>query len=210
MPTNPEVGAIISIGDELAIGQSLDTNSRWLSTRLTDFGVTVAEHVTVPDDVEAITSTLRRLSGRCGVLIVTGGLGPTGDDLTREALAEFTGEPLVEDEDSLATIRRWFERSQREMPAQNRVQALRPRSSSHLLNEFGTAPGIHVVSGSTSLFCLPGPPSEMQPMFDAFVAPALSRATTRSVRTAIFQTVGLGESDVAQRLGELLTQLGRF
>ena len=204
MTTPAERAAIISIGDELTVGQSLDTNSRWLSGRLTSLGLSVVEHATVPDDLERIVATMRRLAESCHTLIVTGGLGPTADDLTREALSEVLGEPLVEDENSLAAIRRWFSISDRAMPERNRVQALRPTSGVHLPNPNGTAPGIRVVVGGATVHCLPGPPSEMHPMFEASVAPLIIPPGGRTIRTRVIQTAGLGESDVAQRLGPLM------
>ncbi len=206
MARNEDLGAIVSIGDELVIGQSLDTNSRWLSERLTDHGITISEHVTVPDELGAIVSTLRRLVDRSGVVIATGGLGPTADDLTREAISVLVHEPLIEDQESLSLIRGWFSRSNRAMPEQNRVQALRPSSGIHIQNDNGTAPGMHVVVGGANLFCLPGPPSEMKPMFEEYVGARLTRSRERVVRTAIFQTMGLGESEIAQRLGSLMAR----
>lgn len=205
-PSPAERAAIISIGDELTIGQSLDTNSKWLSERLTSIGLSVIEHATVPDDLDLLISTIRRLAGACGTVILTGGLGPTADDLTRDALAALLNEPLVEDPDSLAAIERWFTRSNRVMPERNRVQALRPATGTHLPNPNGTAPGIRVLCGSATLHCLPGPPSEMRPMFEGHVRPRLTPPAGRLIRTRVLQTAGLGESDVAQRLGDLMNR----
>lgn len=201
-----ERAAIISIGDELIIGQSLDTNSKWLSERLTSIGLTVMEHATVPDDLDLLVRTIRRLADACDTVILTGGLGPTADDLTRDALAAFLNEPLIEDAASLAAIERWFARSSRVMPERNRVQALRPATGAHLPNPNGTAPGIRVARGSATLHCLPGPPSEMRPMFEGHVRPCLKPPAGRLIRTRVLQTAGLGESDVAQRLGDLMNR----
>lgn len=204
MRARDELAAIVSIGDEFAIGQSLDTNSKWLSERLTEMGLAVVEHVTVPDDLERIVGTLRRLAGSCGTVVITGGLGPTDDDLTREAMARLAGEPLVEDADALRAIEGWFTRSNREMPPQNRVQALRPRSARMIGNEQGTAPGLHARIGETDIFAMPGPPAEMRPMFEGDVRGRLRRPAGRVVRTRVLHTLGLGESEVAQRLGDLM------
>src|SRR5690606_32244579 len=107
MRSKGECAAVVSIGDELVIGQSLDTNSMWLSRRLTEAGFAVAEHATAPDDLNAIAATLRRLCASCGVVIISGGLGPTADDLTREAIAAVMGERLIEDQQSLTQIEQW-------------------------------------------------------------------------------------------------------
>lgn len=206
MTSRDERSAIVSIGDELAIGQSLNTNSKWLSERLTEAGYAVVEHVTVPDDLGLLVGTLQRLCGACGTVLVSGGLGPTADDLTRDALAAVLGEALVEDAASLRAIETWFLKSNRTMPAQNRVQALRPPSGVHIANANGTAPGIHVTVQGTAVYCLPGPPSEMRPMFGQYLQPRLAPPGGRVIRTRIFQTLGMGESEVAQRLGALMAR----
>jgi nicotinamide-nucleotide amidase len=139
--------AILSIGDELTLGQSLDTNSRWLADRLMGMGITTVEHATVPDDQAVIAATLFRLMNRADVVVSTGGLGPTADDLTRQSLAGALGQPLVEDAEALGQIEAYFASRSREMPAINRVQALRPESARTLHNPHGTAPGLHAWAG---------------------------------------------------------------
>jgi nicotinamide-nucleotide amidase len=193
---------IISVGDELVLGQTLDTNSRWLSAALLDRGVVVRRHVTVADDAAAIAAELRLAAGHCELLIVTGGLGPTADDLTRHGLAEALGAALVTDEAALEQIRARFAALGRPMPKTNESQALRPATAAVLANDHGTAPGLHAAIGAADVFCLPGPPREMQPMFDRFVAPAIN--TDRVVITRLVRTVGIGESVVAERLGPLM------
>src|SRR5690606_25796128 len=125
------------------------------------------EHVTLPDDRAATAAALRRLSERVDLIVSTGGLGPTADDLTRAALADALGEPLVEDAAALEKIHAWFAGRGRAMPELNRVQALRPATASILPNEHGTAPGLRAaIGGRCEVFCLPGPPSEMMPMWE--------------------------------------------
>ena len=196
--------ALLSIGDELTLGQGLDTNSQWLSQRLVELGILCVEHATVADDLSAIQGAILRLAGRADVVISTGGLGPTADDLTREALARAIGESLVEDPAALGGLRRWFAGRARPMPEANRMQALRPVSATMLANEFGTAPGLGATVGGKEIFCLPGPPREMRPMFDSQVRPRLRPA--REVRTRALHTFGLGESEVAERLGDLMAR----
>ena len=145
-PVNPEWNApmraeIIAIGSELTSGQSLDTNSQWLSQQLSALGITVAFHTTLGDVMADHLAAFRIASDRADLVVMTGGLGPTQDDLTREALAEVAGVPLVEDPDSLAAIAAMFARRNRVMSDRNRVQALFPKGAEPLSNPVGTAPG---------------------------------------------------------------------
>lgn len=206
--------AVLSVGDELVLGQALDTNSQWLSQRLLELGVFPQEHATVADDEAAIVDAILRLArGRSAdsgadLVVITGGLGPTADDLTRTALAAALGERLVEDPAALAQIRRWFDGRGRPMPEINRVQAQRPMTAESLPNEHGTAPGLaaRLTIVPCDVFCLPGPPREMKPMFDAHVVPRLRLPTDRVIVTRSIATFGLGESEVAERLGDLMTR----
>ncbi len=157
--------AIISQGDEIVLGQTLDTNSKWLADQLLARGIKPVEQVSVPDDVPAITGAFRRLAASVDLILCTGGLGPTADDLTREALAAAEGDTLVEDEAAVAQIERWFKDRGRPMPAINRVQAMRPRSATMIQNHHGTAPGIRAKVDRDDVFCMPGPPRELFPMF---------------------------------------------
>ena len=195
---------ILSIGDELVRGESVDTNSAWLSARLIARGVSVVEHRTVADDAGAIADALRDAAAACDLVVTTGGLGPTADDLTRESLARATEDELVEDADALAAIGARYAARGLRMPAPNRVQALRPSRARMLANPHGTAPGLFVGTDECDVFCLPGPPREMRPMFEAQVGPALRPPSGRVVRTRVLRTVGIGESDAAERLDELM------
>ncbi len=200
--------AILSIGDELAIGQSLDTNSRWIAERLTSRGITVCEHATIGDRLDDHARALRRLAGEVDLIVSSGGLGPTADDLTREALAAAMGEPLEEDAAALGGIRRLLEARGRTMTDLQRLQARRPRSGRCLENANGTAPGlaatVRLGGRACDVFCLPGPPDEMKPMFARFVEPSLRPAPGRVVKTRVLHTLGLAESEVARRLGPLM------
>lgn len=196
--------AIISVGDEFTLGQKLDTNSQCLSQRLTSLGVRVREHLTVDDDEDAQVHALTRLAARADLIITTGGLGPTLDDLTRAALARASDDTLIEDAEALRDIRAWYASRQRVMPEVNRVQALRPSRAVMLANPFGTAPGLRARVASADVFCLPGPPREMMPMFESFVVSALRADPARTVITRVLQSVGLGESAIAMRFGDLM------
>jgi len=204
--------AILSIGDELTLGQNLDTNSQWLAQRLVAMGVIPIEHATVADDMPSTRDAIVRLAAAADVVIATGGLGPTADDLTRNALAAAMDQPLAEDAEALEHLRSLY--SGREMPTINRVQAMRPMGGRILANPVGSAPGLHgavragdpAVGREVDVFCLPGPPREMRPMFEASVAPALRPDPEQVVRVRALHTVGLGESDVATRLGNLMSR----
>jgi len=201
--------AILSVGDELVLGQIEDTNASWLSRALQSIGRTTGERRTVGDDRAALTGALRTLASTHAAVIVTGGLGPTLDDLTREALLDVVspGGALVEDEAGVEHLRGWFEKRGRPMPASNLRQAMRPPTARLLPNPNGTAPGIAARATfdahACEIFCLPGPPNEMKPMFDACVAPIV-RDDAQVVATAALHSIGLGESTLAERLGELM------
>lgn len=200
---------VISVGDELILGQTLDTNAKWVSEQLVSAGVVPVERATVPDDLRAQAGVFARLARVCDLLICTGGLGPTADDLTRAALGEAMGEELVSDGAALREISEWFASRSRTMPAMNAVQALRPRSARCLQNANGTAPGLYASMPrpdglSCDVFCLPGPPGEMRPMFIRDVLPAIRAEPGRLVRTRSVHTFGIGESALAERLGNLM------
>src|SRR5438552_2528691 len=129
---------IISIGSEITSGQNLDTNSQWLSRRLAEIGIPVVYHTTVADDLDANIDAFRTASRRTGLVLATGGLGPTQDDLTREALARAAGVELLLDEPSLAHVRAMFTKRGREMPERNSVQAMIPVGAEPIPNDCGT------------------------------------------------------------------------
>ncbi len=202
--------AILSIGDELTLGQQLDTNSQWLAQRLAEQSIITIEHRTVADDRGALSASIKDLAGRCDLLILTGGLGPTEDDLTREALADVAtpGRPLVTDEPALAHIVELFQKRHRVMPDMNRKQAQRPDTMRCLANPHGTAPGLAGAIGSCAVFALPGPPGEMQPMFIRQVLRSF-RSTdqaTQVVLTASVHEFGMGESVAAEKLGDRMAR----
>jgi nicotinamide-nucleotide amidase len=200
--------AILSIGDELTLGTSVDTNTAWLSRTLVGRAVRAIEHRTVEDHRDAICTTIRELTGQYDLLIVTGGLGPTDDDLTRFGLGDVIdpGEDLVLDEDTLEQVARWFRRRPGGMPESNRVQAMRPVSARFLPNRRGTAPGLAAEHDGCLIFALPGPPHEMKAMFEAAVEPALPDSGGNALVVRRVHSCGLGESQAAERLGDLTTR----
>jgi nicotinamide-nucleotide amidase len=200
--------AIVSIGDELVLGQNLDTNSKWLSDRLMQFGITSVEHVTVSDDLAQTAGAFARLATSADLIISTGGLGPTLDDLTRQALAQLLGEELILDHTALEALKARFEARGRKMSDVQKIQACRPASARMIPNAWGTAPGlratIKVSEKEADVFCLPGPPGEMKPMFETHVASSLRPDSSRRVVTRFVHLTGIGEGDAGVKLGDLM------
>ena len=198
---------IISVGTELTAGLTVDTNSAALSRRLTELGIVTIAHATIDDHVGRISSAITAAAGEADVVVVTGGLGPTADDLTRQALAEAMGVQLVLDEGSLEQIGRFFRRRGRPMNDTNRLQAMLPAGAQVLENPVGTAPGIFARLGEALVFVLPGVPAEMRRMADLHVAPRVADLAGEGgivVRTV--HCFGAGESDIASKLSDLMSR----
>lgn len=205
---------IIAIGDELTSGQRLDTNSRWISQQLGDIGVPVHFHTSVGDDLEKLVQAFRAAFDRSDYIFCTGGLGPTDDDLTREAIAAALGVQLQLDESSLEHIQSIFKKYQREMPERNRKQALLPLGSQPIPNPEGTAPGVMASferdgKPPSRLFALPGIPAELHQMWAGTVQPALlSGRPQQIIRHRVLKCFGTGESQLESMLPNLI-QRGR-
>lgn len=195
---------ILSIGDELIMGQIVDTNSAWISARLADLGMMTRYHKTVPDDTADVILALKEACGCAELVIVTGGLGPTDDDLTRHALAELLNRPLDLHPPSLERMRAFFKSLGREMPALNRVQAMIPRGVGVLPNDWGTAPGMKARIGNAQVFFFPGVPREMKGMLERDVLPHYRKNTGHAVAVAALHVFGAGESALAEMLGDLM------
>lgn len=199
--------AILSIGTELALGQTVNTNSAWLSRRLAELGICAKLHVTVPDELEPIRQELERACKLAEVVLVTGGLGPTADDLTRDALAALMGVGLERREEYVEQIRAFFASRGRSMHETNIVQAMFPVGSEPIENTCGTAPGIRAKWKDTLIFIMPGVPREMHVMYDRDVLPALAPLAGEGViLTRTLYCYGAGESDIGERIRDLMTR----
>ena len=197
---------IISIGTELTIGQTVDTNAAWLAQQLATLGISCDRHVTVADDRDATAAAIRdAASGGTDLVLVTGGLGPTADDLTRFALADVLGTELELHQQSLAQIAEFFRRRKRSMPETNQVQAMIPRTAEAIPNTCGTAPGMRARVNQADVYFMPGVPVEMRTMFDRDIRPRLAAAAGGAV---ILQhrvlTFGMPESQLGDALLDLM------
>ena len=200
---------LIMVGTELLLGEVVDTNATFLARNLADLGIDVFYKSTVGDNFERVSGVLLQALGRSDVMIISGGLGPTDDDLTREVVSQITGRPLVVDEGVLGDIEDWFAQrySHSAMPAHNRKQALFPSGSQIIPNPVGTAPGFCLEKDGKMIIALPGVPQELQAMFSASVAPALKQRNSGQVLvTRNLHFVGIGESSLEELLADLLSE----
>ena len=198
---------ILSIGDELVSGLTVNTNASWLSAQLTAIGIGTAAHVTVADALDGLVEAIAAAAGKAEFLLITGGLGPTEDDLTRQALATAMGDTLVEDAGALTDLEAWFASRGRVMAGSNRVQALRPTRASCIANSCGTAPGLVAVVGKTQVFVMPGVPREMREMFARSVLPLLKAVGGgRVTLVSKLNTFGMGESALGEKIADLMTR----
>jgi nicotinamide-nucleotide amidase len=207
---------ILSIGDELILGQTIDTNSAWLSQQLASVGCPVLSHISVADVQTIIERTIKESARKADMLLISGGIGPTADDLTRQALAAVMGQPLVLNEQWVQNLHQFFKARNRPMPEINKVQAMIPRTALMIENSAGTASGIHArlnfqdsatTSHSCEIFVMPGVPKEMKAMFQKYVLPRVALLTGGSViLSRTLHTFGLGESGIAEKLGDLMNR----
>jgi nicotinamide-nucleotide amidase len=197
--------SIISIGNELLSGQTIDTNAPYLKRKLLKCGIPTVSSFTVGDSEEAIVRALRLSAEEADFIIVTGGLGPTDDDLTRQAFADFLGDELVCDGEQLGKIEDYFKSRGYKMLENNKIQAMIPKSAEAIDNDRGTAPGILANYQGKILAALPGVPSEMKKMFKVSVLPLLKTSSGgQYIVTKRLKCFGTGESNIAEMLGGLM------
>ena len=199
---------VLAVGTELLLGQIPNTNAQTISQKLSEIGVDVMFHSVVGDNEARIADSISAGLSRCEVVLITGGIGPTHDDLTREAIASATGRPLERRADLEAHLREWFASLGRQMAEANLRQADQPTGAEAIPNPRGTAPGVFLEHEGGLIFAMPGVPAEMQGMMDDFVIPQLrSRLGSSVVYSRLLNVAGVPESDIAARLRPLVNDL---
>lgn len=196
---------LVAVGTELLLGQIANTNARWMSEHLAEIGADVAFHQTVGDNLARIVDSMRLAASRSDVVIVTGGLGPTQDDITRDALGVLLEAPMRRHDEIVDLLREKFRAfGSGEMPASNLRQADVPEGVRYIVPERGTAPGLvaEVPEGAT-VYCVPGVPTEMVEMMEGTVLPELRERTTATIVSRVLRCTGVGESRVAEQVADL-------
>jgi len=195
---------IIAVGTELLLGQILNTNAKFLSVELSKLGINVYYQTVVGDNGQRLKDALSLALKRADLLILTGGLGPTTDDLTKETVAKLLDLPLELHQESLTRIQEYFLRMHREMAPNNEKQAYVPKGCRVLPNEYGTAPGCIIEKENKVVIMLPGPPKEMEPMFKNYVYPYLRNKTNDVIYSKVLRVLGIGESALEQKIMDLI------
>lgn len=198
---------IIAVGTEILLGQIVDTNTRLVGQVLADLGIDVYCQTVVGDNEVRMRAAIDLAAKRSDLVILTGGLGPTKDDLTKQVVAAYLGKQLVEDEAAMLKIKRHFEISQRKMTANNRLQALYIEGSKPLANETGLAVGdFYQAEQGPDFMLLPGPPSELRPMLFKVALPLLKQAYRQDqiLSSRVLRFFGIGESQLASQLDDLI------
>jgi len=200
---------ILTIGTELLLGQIMDTNASWIAQRLAEAGIDLFCKTTVGDNTARIEAALRQALNRADVIITTGGLGPTEDDLTRDVVAAVLGRPLHLDPSVLAHIERRFAHRKIPMPENNRKQAMVPEGAEVLPNPNGTAPGLFLEDDGRCIACLPGVPAEMKPLLTEQVIPRIREAfgIRSRIVSRVLKTCGISESKVDQAIGDYFREM---
>jgi nicotinamide-nucleotide amidase len=197
---------IIAVGSELLLGQIVNTNARFLSQSLAEMGINVFYHTVVGDNSDRLKAAIEIAEGRSDLIIFTGGLGPTKDDLTKETIAKHLSKQLVFDQAALESITAYFERTNRIMTENNRKQALVLEGSHVLPNDHGMAPGMMLPLGEHVYMLLPGPPKEMEPMFFVYGRAALSTQmkTSEKIVSRVLRFFGIGEALLETEIEDLI------
>lgn len=195
---------IIGVGTELLLGDIVNTDAQYLAQELASMGIVIHYQEVVGDNPERMRACISNAVSRSDLVILTGGLGPTADDLTKEISCEVMGAELVLDEDILEGIRNYFTSKGIVMPESNAKQAYVPKGGTVFANRNGTAPGCAIEKDGKTVIMLPGPPRELKPMFENEVKPFLAEKTGGVILSKQVRTFGIGESDMAQRVEELL------
>jgi nicotinamide-nucleotide amidase len=195
---------IITIGDEILIGQIVDTNSAWMAQQLNELGIRVKQITSISDDKQHIIDALNEAQKRADIILITGGLGPTKDDITKHTLAEYFNAKLVLNEEALANVERIFARFNRPVTEVNRKQAEVPDNCTIIQNPQGTAPGMHFNINGKHIFCMPGVPFEMKAIMESSVLPYIkANFIGHTLIHENILTVGIGESFLATEIEDI-------
>ncbi|WP_456271480.1 competence/damage-inducible protein A [Bacillus sp. AK031] len=199
---------IIAVGSELLLGQIVNSNARFLSEQLAEMGINVFYHTVVGDNPDRLKGALEIAESRSQLIVFTGGLGPTKDDLTKETIARHLDTSLERDEEALTYIKDYFKRAQREMTPNNEKQAHVLKSSTVLKNEQGMAPGMFLSKDSRFYMLLPGPPSEMIPMFKKYGKPVIEKALGKkeTIASRVLRFFNIGEAQLETELMDLIDE----
>ncbi|HZJ58386.1 MAG TPA: competence/damage-inducible protein A [Clostridia bacterium] len=196
---------IIGIGTELLLGQIVNTDAQYISQKLSQLGINVFYHTVVGDNMERVKQALTIAAGRVDLIFTTGGLGPTMDDLTKEAIAEHLGLTLTVHQPTIDTLEEFFTRRGRAISQNNYKQAHFPEGAIILPNNHGTAPGAIVEHNDKVFIILPGPPGELQPMFEKHVIPYLEARSDEKIVSKVLKIYGIGESIMEEKIKDILT-----
>lgn len=197
---------IIAVGTELLLGNIVNSNARYLSEKLAELGIDVHYHITVGDNIGRLKDVIETSLHRSDMIITTGGLGPTDDDLTKEGVAEALGLKLIPHKQSMEKLEGHFKEANRQMPECNRKQGYIPERATVLKNDNGTAPGIMVEKDQKIIILLPGPPKEMMPMFENQVYAYLKAKSSFVIRSKTLRVVGVGESSIQELLQNIFDE----
>lgn len=195
---------ILAVGSELLLGQIANTNAQYISQRLSQLGINVYYHTVVGDNRKRMLEALKIASSRADIIITTGGLGPTLDDITKETVAEYLGLPLVLHQPSVDAIKEYFRSRNRICTQNNLKQAMFPEKAIVLKNSVGTAPGAIIEEDEKIYIILPGPPRELKPMFEKYVMPYLEGKSGEKIFSRVLRIYGMGESMVEEKVRDLL------
>ncbi|MCR1972439.1 competence/damage-inducible protein A [Clostridium cochlearium] len=195
---------IIAVGTEILLGDIVNTNAQFLSKKLAQMGISVYHQSVVGDNSDRLKEELNESFKRSDIVITTGGLGPTKDDLTKEIGAEYFNKEMILDEESLETIKNYFKKQGRKLSKNNEKQAYFPKGSIILPNNFGTAPGCIIEENNKYLIMLPGPPREIIPMFEQHVVPYLKKFNEGVLISKVLKICGMGESQVVTEINHLI------
>ncbi len=197
---------IIAVGSELLLGQICNTNAQFLSRRLAEMGINVFYHTVAGDNAERLRAVISRAAERSDTIILTGGLGPTKDDLTKDVVAEVIGQRLTLDSEAMGRIKEYYRKTGKTMTPNNEKQALVFEKGTVFPNDNGMAPGMAAETGGKLFLLLPGPPRELTPMFDRYAAPFLHSKLdgTEKIESTVLRFFGIGESSLETEIEDLI------